>query len=237
MPREVAQCLNINDQKHDSRDFCFPLQIPENDPDLPPGCLNFVRAKGVMDNSGVLLKTDDNLLPTQAGINNCLNPVKPKKCQVTDTYYNLSLNYHLIKNCTLLTRIGKDKTVFQEARKIVIAVFQHITYNDFLPLIIGQASMARFGLFSRDVNEGVFSDCYDADINPQVLDAVNVAAHRFGHSQVTNYQNLVDDNYNTVAIRVDDVFESPQLVQQKNGTNIPLIARNLACTASNRIDK
>ncbi|CAG2223672.1 PXDN [Mytilus edulis] len=117
----------------------------------------------------------------------------------------------------------KDETVFQEARKIVIALFQHITYNDFLPLIIGQASMARFGLFSRDVNEGVFSDCYDADINPQVLDAVNVAAHRFGHSQVTNYQNLVDDNYNTVAIKVDDVFDNPQLVQLNNGTNIPFI--------------
>ncbi|CAG2223671.1 PXDN [Mytilus edulis] len=98
-----------------SRDFCFPLQIPENDPELPPGCLNFVRAKGVMDNNGVrqqinlatafvdasvvygstpelnkllrvpgsfLLKTDDNLLPTPAGVNNCFNPVKPKKCPV-----------------------------------------------------------------------------------------------------------------------------------------------------------
>ncbi|XP_063411525.1 chorion peroxidase-like [Mytilus trossulus] len=96
--------------------------------------------------------------------------------------------------------------------------------------------MARFGLFSRDANEGVFSDCYDADINPQVLDGVNVAAHRFGHSQVTNNQNLVDDNYNTVAIKVDDVFDNPQLVQLNNGTNIPLIARNLACSASNRID-
>ncbi|VDI64484.1 Hypothetical predicted protein [Mytilus galloprovincialis] len=272
-------CKNPN---KDDRDFCFPLQIPENDPDLPAGCLNFVRAKGVKDNNGVrqqinqatafvdasvvygstpeltktlrvpdsfLLKTDDNLLPTPAGINNCFNPVKPKKCPVAGDsrvavvpMLNVQhLAWHrehnrIASELHILNPHWKDETVFQEARKIVIAMFQHITYNDFLPLIIGQASMVRFGLFSRDVNEGVFSDCYDADINPQVMDAVNVAAHRFGHSQVTNFQNLVDDNYNTVAIKVDDVFESPQLVQQNNGTNIPLIARNLACSASNRID-
>ncbi|CAC5410868.1 PXDN [Mytilus coruscus] len=98
----------------DNRDFCFPLQIPENDMDLPPGCLNFVRARGTMDDDGVrqqvnlatafvdasvvygstpelnkllrlpgsfLLKTDDNLLPTPAGVNVCFNPVKPKNVQ------------------------------------------------------------------------------------------------------------------------------------------------------------
>ncbi|CAC5410867.1 PXDN [Mytilus coruscus] len=131
----------------------------------------------------------------------------------------------------------KDETVFQEARKIVIAMFQHITFNDFLPLILGQTSMQRFELFSGDVDEDLFSDPYDEDINPQVLNSVNVAAHRFGHSQVTNEQNFLDEDCNTVAVnKLKDIFENPRLLQQNNGIHVPFLGRHLACTASNKTD-
>lgn len=69
-----------------------------------------------------------------------------------------------------------DEKVFQEARKIVIAVHQHITFNEFLPRVLGAKLMSQFGLtLSELYDDGV----YDGTCSTVVFNEFATAAFRY----------------------------------------------------------
>ncbi|KAI5748595.1 hypothetical protein M8J76_000496 [Diaphorina citri] len=72
-----------------------------------------------------------------------------------------------------------DETLFQEARRIIIAEIQHITYNEFVPTLLGKEVMNKFGLTLQ--KEGYW-DGYDDSVNPNIIDAFSAAAFRIGHT-------------------------------------------------------
>ncbi|XP_065349910.1 peroxidase [Cloeon dipterum] len=135
-----------------------------------------------------------DLLPLKLDIpdEGCLRPNKSMYCFEAG---EIRVNEQLVLTCmhTLLARehnriaqgLGQvnphwdDETVFQEARRITIATIQHITYNEFLPIILGKEVMEKFGLLLE--KEGYW-DGYDTNVNPNVIDAFAAAAFRFGHS-------------------------------------------------------
>lgn len=66
-----------------------------------------------------------------------------------------------------------DETVFQLARRRVIAHMQAITYNEFLPAILGNDAIAEY--------EG-----YDDSVYPETSNEFSTTAYRFGHTMLSN---------------------------------------------------
>ena len=69
--------------------------------------------------------------------------------------------------------------LLQEAKHIVAAIEQHITFNEFLPLVLGKEGIHEHGLTLYQ--DGYF-DGYDKTINPSAASGFTTAAFRFGHS-------------------------------------------------------
>ena len=69
----------------------------------------------------------------------------------------------------------KDEQLFQEARAIVVAEVQHITYNEYLPVVLG-----------TEVAASLASLTYSPSVSAAISNEFASAAFRFGHSMVPN---------------------------------------------------
>ena len=103
----------------------------------------------------------------------------------------------LAKQLAYLSPHWDDERLYQEARKIVIAENQHVTYNEWLPLVLGTDYMAELDILpvTYGYNNNydpkviiiiVISDAFIfiIQVNPAILNSFAAAAFRFGHSLI-----------------------------------------------------
>ncbi|EDW83073.1 uncharacterized protein Dwil_GK22657 [Drosophila willistoni] len=106
-----------------------------------------------------------------------------------------------------------DEWLYQEARRIVIAELQHITYNEFLPALIGPQQMKRFRLVP--LHQGYAND-YNVNVNPAITNEFSGAAYRMGHSSVDGKfhiekaQGQIDE-----VINIPDVMFNPSRMRKR----------------------
>lgn len=87
----------------------------------------------------------------------------------------------LAKKLYSINRHWDDERIFQEARRINIAQYQHIIYQEYLPALIGFSKAREYGL--QALSHGYYMG-YSETINPGIVNEFAGAAYRIGHSMV-----------------------------------------------------
>ena len=99
--------------------------------------------------------------------------------------HTVFLRFHnaMAKKLKILNPHWTSNTVYLETRRLLGAITQHITYNEWLPRVIGPQYMAHYGLNSLPLGLESYYSYYDT-ADPSILNEFSTAAFRFGHSQV-----------------------------------------------------
>ncbi|EFX71633.1 hypothetical protein DAPPUDRAFT_111566 [Daphnia pulex] len=97
-----------------------------------------------------------------------------------------------------------DEFYYQHARRILIALMQHITYNEYLPVMIGPTLAARI----MSPKNG-----YLKSGNPAIFTEFSTAVFRGGHSQLRSLIRIVEEDVNKVdrGLKFDLRVELPSL--------------------------
>ncbi|VVC92825.1 unnamed protein product [Leptidea sinapis] len=101
-----------------------------------------------------------------------------------------------------------DEKIYQETRKIVGAMIQHITYKEFLPIVLGSEVMRLFELEPQ--TKGYYRG-YNPKTNPSPASSFGAAAFRFGHSLVQSSMLRFDHFHRPMANKelTNHLFQTP----------------------------
>ena len=119
-----------------------------------------------------------------------------------------------------LNPLWGDELLYQEARRILVAEWQHITISEYLPKILGPPGMAMLGTYSG----------YIPDVDASIANAFSTAAFRFGHSQIMPLFPRLGPDYEPLPIgplKLQDAFFAPFRLLEEQGIE-PLIRGLLA---------
>jgi hypothetical protein len=101
------------------------------------------------------------------------------------------------------TLLGNDEVIYQQARRMVSGFIANITYNEFLPAILGKQ----------------ITGIYNSTVNPTLATEFSTFGYRIGHSMISSEIQIGNNVNNTIAVR--DSFFNPSYIQQ-NGSNAVL---------------
>ena len=114
-----------------------------------------------------------------------------------------------------------DEELYQRARAMVGAEMQHITYDEFLPLLLGRRAVSSYG-------------GYQPNVNPGISNVFATAAYRFGHSMVGSKLRRLNERGQSVGdLPLREAFFNPGEIETKG---IDGLFRGLASQVAQRFD-
>ncbi|XP_066936976.1 peroxidasin homolog [Clytia hemisphaerica] len=112
-----------------------------------------------------------------------------------------------------------EEKLYQESRKIVIAQWQHVVFNEWVPRIVDLGSYGG----------------YNSGLDPRIINAFAAAAFRFGHSLAPNAWSQLDNNFDKKFQKIS-LRESFFNIQSINQRGIEPTMLGLVGNQSNTVD-
>uniref|UniRef100_A0A336M1I8 CSON015496 protein n=1 Tax=Culicoides sonorensis TaxID=179676 RepID=A0A336M1I8_CULSO len=121
---------------------------------------------------------------------------------------------YIADNLAKLNPHWDDERIFQEARKILGAQMQHITYNEFLSVVLGKQSSEKFGILSQPSIE---TDTYNASVDPSIANHFASAAFRFAHTLLPRLFLITKDTTSPEGVAMHRMLFNPYSLYKKGG--------------------
>lgn len=125
-----------------------------------------------------------------------------------------------------------DEDIYQEARKIVIGEYQHITFAHWLPLIIGEKLSMQMGLASMPTGHNTV---YDHNTDPTISNIFGAAAFRFGHTLLQNTVLFMKET--GMHIRNEMAFNRPEMIFSDGAMGCGYVGLGLSLHPSSKADE
>jgi hypothetical protein len=173
---------------------------------------------------GRLIVTGDNLLPLDETGMVIAGEVRASENIALTAIQTLFVREHnrLADDIAAQNPNATDEEIYQQARAIVVAEIQAITYNEFLPALLGNRAIDRY-------------DGYDPSVDPSIATEFSTAAYRFGHSTLNDDIEFFDNDGRAVRDQVElrDAFFNAGLLEE---TGIDSILKYDASSLAQEID-
>ncbi|OWF51425.1 chorion peroxidase-like [Mizuhopecten yessoensis] len=196
---------------------------------------------------GLLREGHHGLLPP-TGNDNCILQKKGQQCQLAgDERSNLVASIGALHTLFMRehNRIAlhlheinpswEDERLYQETRKTVGAIIQHITYHEYLPLIIGKPLI---NFYNLDDTEFGHVQAYKDYVNAGVSSGFAAAAFRFGHSQIPKKQTYIGPKFEKKkGVVLEKTFHKPYYLQRSKHFGYEGILRWLISDPTPTVDR
>ena len=163
-----------------------------------------------------------------------------------NTLYTLFLREHnrVAERLASTNKHWDNETIFQETKKIIVALIQHITYTEFLELLLDQETRDMYYLNQAPQYQAPPHQAplyhyteYNADLDPRIINGFGIGAFQFFDSLLTNTIGHAGVNFTTTRnMQLQNHFFRPKTVWYSDGRGADFYVRWLTANAMSMPD-